>query len=172
MAAGDALLSPSATTSLIGRFRAQPQDGEPDLVSPRLDVLTDRERAIVALVVKGLNNDNIATKLSLSPLTATTHVNRAMTKLGARDRAELVVISDQAGLVRAGDPDAIRGHHGGSDNRRTEPGAQDVACVLRPDARRCSGTSPGAPTGSASTPAAANASLTAALARSMSPMPR
>ena len=99
MAAGDALLSPSATTSLIGRFRAQPQDGEPDLVSPRLDVLTDRERAIVALVVKGLNNDNIATKLSLSPLTATTHVNRAMTKLGARDRSQVIVKARQLGLA-------------------------------------------------------------------------
>jgi DNA-binding NarL/FixJ family response regulator len=107
VAAGDALLSPSATKSLIGRFLAQPQDGAPDLVSPELDVLTDREREIVALVAKGMSNDAIAARLYLSPLTAKTHVNRAMTKLGARDRAQLVVIAYQAGLVRAGDPDAI-----------------------------------------------------------------
>jgi DNA-binding NarL/FixJ family response regulator len=107
VAAGDALLSPTATKSLISRFLAQPQDGAPDLVSPELDVLTDREREIVALVAKGLTNDGIAAKLYLSPLTAKTHVNRAMTKLGARDRAQLVVIAYQAGLVRAGDPDAI-----------------------------------------------------------------
>jgi len=107
VAAGDALLSPSATKSLIGRFLAQPRDGAPDLVSPELDVLTDREREIVALVAKGMSNDAIAARLYLSPLTAKTHVNRAMTKLGARDRAQLVVIAYQAGLVRAGDPDAI-----------------------------------------------------------------
>jgi DNA-binding NarL/FixJ family response regulator len=107
VAAGDALLSPSATKSLIGRFLSQPQDGAPDLVSPELDVLTDREREIVALVAKGMSNDTIAARLYLSPLTAKTHVNRAMTKLGARDRAQLVVIAYQAGLVRAGDPDAI-----------------------------------------------------------------
>jgi DNA-binding NarL/FixJ family response regulator len=107
VAAGDALLSPSATKSLIGRFLAQPADGAPDLVSPELDVLTEREREIVALAAKGLSNDDIAARLYLSPLTAKTHVNRAMTKLGARDRAQLVVIAYQAGLVRAGDPEAI-----------------------------------------------------------------
>jgi DNA-binding NarL/FixJ family response regulator len=107
VAAGEALLSPSATKSLIGRFLAQPADGAPDLVSPELDVLTEREREIVALAAKGLSNDDIAARLYLSPLTAKTHVNRAMTKLGARDRAQLVVIAYQAGLVRAGDPEAI-----------------------------------------------------------------
>ena len=107
VAAGDALLSPSATKSLISRFLSQPQDGAPDLVSPELDVLTDREREVVALVARGMSNDAIAARLYLSPLTAKTHVNRAMTKLGARDRAQLVVIAYQAGLVRAGDPDAI-----------------------------------------------------------------
>jgi DNA-binding NarL/FixJ family response regulator len=107
VAAGDALLSPSATKSLIARFLAQPSEGAPELVSPELDVLTEREREIVGLVALGMSNDDIAGKLFLSPLTAKTHVNRAMTKLGARDRAQLVVIAYQAGLVRAGDPDAI-----------------------------------------------------------------
>jgi DNA-binding NarL/FixJ family response regulator len=107
VAAGEALLSPRATKSLIGRLLAQPQDGAPGLVSPELDVLTEREREIVGLVARGMSNDDIAGHLFLSPLTAKTHVNRAMTKLGARDRAQLVVIAYQAGLVRAGDPDAI-----------------------------------------------------------------
>jgi DNA-binding NarL/FixJ family response regulator len=107
VAEGNALLSPQATKSLIGRFLRQPQDGPRDVVSSDLDVLTDREREVVALVAKGMSNDTIAARLYLSPLTAKTHVNRAMTKLGARDRAQLVVIAYQAGLVRAGDPDAI-----------------------------------------------------------------
>jgi len=107
VAGGEALLSPAATKSLIGRFLAQPQDGAPALVSPELDVLTDREREIVALAAKGMSNEAIAARLYLSPLTAKTHVNRAMTKLGARDRAQLVVIAYQAGLVRAGDPEAV-----------------------------------------------------------------
>jgi DNA-binding NarL/FixJ family response regulator len=107
VAAGDALLSPRATKGLIGRFLSQPQDGAPDTISAELDVLTDREREIVALVARGLSNADIAQRLVVSPLTAKTHVNRAMTKLGARDRAQLVVIAYQAGLVRAGDPDAI-----------------------------------------------------------------
>jgi DNA-binding NarL/FixJ family response regulator len=106
VAAGDALLSPKATKSLISRFLAQPQDGPRDLVSSDLDVLTEREREIVALVAPGLSNDDIAGALFLSPLTAKTHVNRAMTKLGCRDRAQLVVIAYQSGLVRAGAPDA------------------------------------------------------------------
>jgi DNA-binding NarL/FixJ family response regulator len=106
VAAGDALLSPQATRSLITRFLAQPQDGQPDLVSGQLDLLTDREREIVALVARGLSNDDIAGQLFLSPLTVKTHVNRSMTKLGARDRAQLVVMAYQSGLVRAGDLDA------------------------------------------------------------------
>jgi DNA-binding NarL/FixJ family response regulator len=107
VAGGEALLSPRATKGLIGRFLSQPQDGAPDLVSAELDVLTEREREIVALVARGLSNADIAQRLVLSPLTEKTHVNRAMTKLGARDRAQLVVIAYQAGLVRAGDPEAI-----------------------------------------------------------------
>jgi DNA-binding NarL/FixJ family response regulator len=104
VAGGDALLSPRATRSLIARFLAQPRDGTPDLRPDALDVLTDREREIVALVALGLSNTDIAGRLYLSPLTVKTHVNRAMAKLDVRDRAQLVVIAYQTGLVRAGDP--------------------------------------------------------------------
>jgi DNA-binding NarL/FixJ family response regulator len=103
VAQGDALLSPSATRSLIDRYLQQPADGVPDPSDSTLDVLTEREREVVALVAKGLSNDDIAALLFVSPLTAKTHVNRSMTKLGARDRAQLVVIAYQTGLVRAGD---------------------------------------------------------------------
>jgi DNA-binding NarL/FixJ family response regulator len=99
VAAGEALLSPKATRSLIARFLDQPEPGA--LPAPaRLDNLTDREREVLALVAAGLSNDEIAERLYVSPLTAKTHVNRAMTKLGARDRAQLVVIAYQTGLVR------------------------------------------------------------------------
>jgi DNA-binding NarL/FixJ family response regulator len=106
VAAGESLLSPRATRTLIARFLAQPRDGAADAVDASMDVLTEREREIVALVAQGLSNDDIAAGLYLSPLTAKTHVNRAMTKLGARDRAQLVVLAYQTGLVRAGDPGA------------------------------------------------------------------
>jgi DNA-binding NarL/FixJ family response regulator len=105
VARGEALLSPRATRSLIARFLAQPRDGTPDLRPDSLEVLTDREREMVALVALGLSNQDIATRLFLSPLTVKTHVNRAMSKLGVRDRAQLVVIAYQTGLVRAGDTD-------------------------------------------------------------------
>jgi DNA-binding NarL/FixJ family response regulator len=105
VADGDALLSPRATRGLIERFLAQPVDGVHDLVDSSFDVLTEREREVVALVARGMSNDDIAAALFVSPLTAKTHVNRAMTKVGARDRAQLVVIAYQTGLVRAGDPD-------------------------------------------------------------------
>jgi len=104
VASGEALLSPRATRSLIARFLAQPQEAAPQVVHPHLEVLTEREREIAALVGRGLSNDDIAAALSVSPLTAKTHVNRAMTKLGARDRAQLVVMAYQSGLVRVGDP--------------------------------------------------------------------
>src|SRR5215469_10489337 len=100
IARGDALLSPAATRSLIARFLAQPDHPMSDL--PALDVLTGREREVLALVATGLSNEEIAERLLLSPLTAKTHVNRAMVKLGARDRAQLVVIAYETGLVRAG----------------------------------------------------------------------
>ena len=105
VARGDALLSPRATRSLIARFLDQPEQGHPPLPGTTLDVLTDREREMVALVAHGLSNEDIAGRLFLSPLTVKTHVNRAMSKLGARDRAQLVVLAYQTGLVRASDPE-------------------------------------------------------------------
>jgi DNA-binding NarL/FixJ family response regulator len=102
VARGDALLSPKAVRGLIDRFLAQPETNQA-AVPERLEVLTEREREVVGLVATGLSNDEIADKLFVSPLTAKTHVNRAMVKLGARDRAQLVVIAFQTGLVRAGD---------------------------------------------------------------------
>jgi DNA-binding NarL/FixJ family response regulator len=99
VAAGDALLSPRATRALISRY-LQPDTG-PVAAPKSLAVLTDREREVVALVAQGLSNDDIAARLFLSPLTAKTHVNRAMMKLGARDRAQLVVLAYRSGLVRA-----------------------------------------------------------------------
>jgi DNA-binding NarL/FixJ family response regulator len=100
VARGDALLSPQATKSLITRFLAQPARG--DIAIPeQLAVLTERERELVAMVATGLTNGEIADRLFLSPLTVKTHINRAMAKLGARDRAQLVVIAFQTGLVDA-----------------------------------------------------------------------
>jgi DNA-binding NarL/FixJ family response regulator len=99
VAAGDALLSPKATRGLVQHVLHQPRT-EP---TASLDQLTDREREVVVLVAHGLSNEGIAEHLTLSPLTAKTHGNRAMTKLGARDRAQLVVIAYQNGLVRPGD---------------------------------------------------------------------
>lgn len=101
VARGDALLSPRATTALVQRLLAHPQDGLAT-GDPTLAVLTDREREIVAMVARGLSNDEIASALVLSPLTVKTHVNRAMTKTHARDRAQLVVLAYQSGLVRPG----------------------------------------------------------------------
>jgi DNA-binding NarL/FixJ family response regulator len=99
VADGDALLSPSVTRRLITRYLATP---ERDLAPPQqLEALTDREREIMALVAGGLSNDEIAELLTISPATAKTHVSRAMLKLGARDRAQLVVLAYQTGLVLA-----------------------------------------------------------------------
>lgn len=100
VARGEALLSPAATRSLIGRFLATPERTGND--PERLAALTAREREVVALVAAGLSNDEIAGQLVLSPLTAKTHVNRAMLKLGVRDRAALVVLAYQSGLVTPG----------------------------------------------------------------------
>ncbi len=99
LAQGDALLSPKATKGLLARFLRQPEGGI-DPNPQRLADLTAREREVLALVAVGLSNDEIAERLFVSPLTAKTHVNRAMTKLGARDRAQLVVIAYQTGLIR------------------------------------------------------------------------
>jgi DNA-binding NarL/FixJ family response regulator len=100
VAAGESLLSPKATRGLVTRFLSQESAPLPAPIP--LDGLTDREREVLSLVAYGLSNDDIAEKLFLSPLTAKTHVNRAMTKLGVRDRAQLVVIAYQSGLVKAG----------------------------------------------------------------------
>ncbi|WP_329032777.1 response regulator transcription factor [Streptomyces sp. NBC_01725] len=103
-AAGEALLSPVATKGLIATFLAQGGNaGErPDSAaySQRLAALTVREREVLVLVAGGHSNDEIAERLVVSPLTVKTHVNRAMAKLGARDRAQLVVIAYESGLVR------------------------------------------------------------------------
>src|SRR6476646_1350120 len=101
VARGDSLLSPQATRALITTFLDRPQRSDAS-ASERLQVLTPREREVVGLVGMGLSNDELARHLVLSPLTAKTHVNRAMTKLGARDRAQLVVIAYESGLIRPG----------------------------------------------------------------------
>ena len=103
VARGDALLSPSATRGLIARFLTL-HDSAPVSVSPLLAALTDREREVTALVADGMSNTEIASQLTLSPLTVKAHVNHAMTKLGARDRAQLVVLAYQTGLVSAPRP--------------------------------------------------------------------
>ncbi|MFF7048994.1 response regulator [Streptomyces griseorubiginosus] len=100
-AGGEALLSPAATKGLIARFLAQGDDEEQDpLRTERLAALTVREREVLVQVAGGHSNDEIAERLEVSPLTVKTHVNRAMAKLGARDRAQLVVIAYESGLVR------------------------------------------------------------------------
>jgi DNA-binding NarL/FixJ family response regulator len=102
-AAGEALLSPVATKGLIARFLAQGGDMDDDrdpARAERLEALTVREREVLVQVAGGLSNDEIAERLEVSPLTVKTHVNRAMSKLGARDRAQLVVIAYESGLVR------------------------------------------------------------------------
>jgi DNA-binding NarL/FixJ family response regulator len=95
---GDALLSPAVTRRLISEFVARPAEV---FASSDLALLTNREREVVALVAHGLSNDEIAERMVVSPMTAKTHVSRAMTKLGARDRAQLVVFAYQSGLVSA-----------------------------------------------------------------------
>jgi DNA-binding NarL/FixJ family response regulator len=100
VAAGEALLSPSVTRTLISEFVARP---ERKAVTPSsLAALTDREREVLAAVATGLSNEEIAETLFISPATARTHVSRVMVKLGARDRAQLVVIAYQSGLVAPG----------------------------------------------------------------------
>ncbi|GHI08297.1 LuxR family transcriptional regulator [Streptomyces cellostaticus] len=100
-AGGEALLSPAATKGLIARFLAQgDDDGRDPARSERLGALTGREREVLVQVAGGHSNDEIAERLEVSPLTVKTHVNRAMAKLGARDRAQLVVIAYESGLVR------------------------------------------------------------------------
>ncbi len=97
VAAGESLLSPSVTRRVIESFTSRSALRRPH---PRLAELTDREREVLSLIGEGLSNEEIAGRLVVSPATARTHVSRAMVKLGARDRAQLVVIAYQSGLVR------------------------------------------------------------------------
>ena len=106
VARGDALLSPSVTRAVIAQFTSQrpgrtaaPAPGPSRPAPPGLATLTEREREVVCLVAAGLSNEEIATKLTVSPLTVKTHVSRAMTKVYARDRAQLVVLAFENGLV-------------------------------------------------------------------------
>jgi DNA-binding NarL/FixJ family response regulator len=99
VASGDALLSPGVTRRLVAEFASRAKEPRP---SPKLNQLTDREREVMGLVAAGLSNDEIAERLVVSPATAKTHVSRAMVKLGARDRAQLVVFAYESGLVRPG----------------------------------------------------------------------
>jgi DNA-binding NarL/FixJ family response regulator len=97
--AGDALLSPGVTKRLVEEFAERAKEPKS---APVLDALTDREREVMRLVAEGLSNEEIAERLVVSPATAKTHVSRAMVKLGARDRAQLVVFAYESGLARPG----------------------------------------------------------------------
>ena len=99
VAAGDSLLSPAVTRRLVGEFAARTRDARP---VRGIDDLTAREREVVGLIASGLSNEEIARQIYISLSTVKTHATRAMTKLGARDRAQLVVFAYQAGLVRPG----------------------------------------------------------------------
>jgi DNA-binding NarL/FixJ family response regulator len=99
VAGGEALLSPRVTTRLIAEFASRTRKARS---VPGLDELTPREREVVSLIAQGLSNDQIAGQLYVSPSTAKTHATRAMMKLSARDRAQLVVFAYEAGLVRPG----------------------------------------------------------------------
>jgi DNA-binding NarL/FixJ family response regulator len=101
VAAGDALLSPGPTARLVARFLRAPS--APALAAGGPEGLSGREREVLALVARGLNNTEIAAALGLSPLTAKTHVSRIMGKLGARDRTQLVIVAYESGLVTPGD---------------------------------------------------------------------
>ncbi|MBB5872112.1 DNA-binding NarL/FixJ family response regulator [Allocatelliglobosispora scoriae] len=100
VAAGEALLSPGVTRRLIAEYATRSRSTEKP--TRQLESLTDREREVVALVALGLTNEEIAARLVVSPLTAKTHVSRAMIKLNARDRAQLVVLAYESALVRPG----------------------------------------------------------------------
>jgi DNA-binding NarL/FixJ family response regulator len=102
VAGGDALLSPKATQALLAEFTTTTA-ATPSIPDGTLDDLTTRERELMTLAAHGLSNDQIAERLFLSPLTVKTHINRAMMKLAVRDRAQLVVLAYQTGLVRPGD---------------------------------------------------------------------
>ncbi|MFJ8045545.1 response regulator [Kitasatospora sp. NPDC096147] len=104
VAAGEALLSPAATRAVIDRLLAQPGPAAAAPPSARLAVLTAREREVMAMAATGLTNEEIAERMVVSPFTVRTHVHRAMAKLDARDRAQLVAIAYQSGLVPPSHP--------------------------------------------------------------------
>ncbi|MFE2442391.1 response regulator [Streptomyces sp. NPDC059426] len=104
VASGEALLSPAATRTLITNFLMSPAPDAHLALPERLSELTGREREVMGLAAEGRSNTEIAEILTLSPLTVRTHIHRAMTKLGARDRAQLVVIAYQTGLAQAAPP--------------------------------------------------------------------
>jgi DNA-binding NarL/FixJ family response regulator len=104
IAAGDSLLSPQATRALITRFLTAPEPGTHPAAPSILADLTTREREVMAMAAEGYSNDEIAARLYLSTHTVRTHINRSMMKLQARDRAQLVVIAYQTGLVQAAPP--------------------------------------------------------------------
>ncbi|GAB2752022.1 response regulator transcription factor [Streptomyces bullii] len=123
VAAGDALLSPGPTARLIERFLRSPSPAPVADVGPAC--LSDREREVLALVARGLNNTEIGEALGLSPLTAKTHVSRIMGRLGARDRAQLVIVAYESGLVTPAG-------RGPSWSRATEAGAGRADGGLEP----------------------------------------
>jgi DNA-binding NarL/FixJ family response regulator len=96
------VLSPTVTRRLIADYAGRPR--RPAADSAALDALTEREREVMALVARGMSNDEVAAQLFMSPLTAKTHVSRILSKLGARDRAQLVVLAYELGLVEPGEP--------------------------------------------------------------------
>jgi len=102
VARGDALIAPAITRRLIAEFAGRAARPGPD---PRVEALTDREREVMCLVATGLSNDEIAERLGLSPATAKTHVSRTMTKAAVRDRAQLVVLAYESGMVTPGGRD-------------------------------------------------------------------
>ncbi|MFE7595108.1 response regulator transcription factor, partial [Kitasatospora sp. NPDC057512] len=97
-------LSPAATRAVIDQFLAQPEPASAASTSERLSVLTAREREVMSMAATGLTNEEIAERMFVSPFTVRTHVHRAMSKLDARDRAQLVAIAYQTGLVPPGRP--------------------------------------------------------------------
>ncbi|MFG2146252.1 response regulator [Streptomyces sp. NPDC048696] len=103
VAAGDALIAPSVTRRLIQEFVERPRSAAP---RRRIDGVTEREREVLTLVGRGLSNGEIAARLFIGPATAKTHVARLLTKLGARDRVQLVIAAYEAGLVSPGEPGA------------------------------------------------------------------
>jgi NADPH-dependent ferric siderophore reductase/DNA-binding NarL/FixJ family response regulator len=131
VAAGDALLAPRVTRRLIEEFARRPR---PHRVTPAaLDVLTEREREVLALVARGLSNADIAEQLYVSPATAKTHVSRLLMKLQARDRAQLVMLAYETGLVTPGRRDGQRGRAVVSSSRDGPGGAGEPG---RPRGRR------------------------------------